>query len=62
VLPVGEGVQLVHEPLGVHPAQRVPVEGELAGVVGQDHRVIPYPGDQADVVGFGHQWKSTLPL
>src|SRR4051812_29433255 len=25
-------------------------------------RVIPYPGDQADVVGFGHQWKSTLPL
>src|SRR3954452_17562483 len=24
--------------------------------------VIPYPGDQADVAGFGHQRKSTLPL
>ena len=24
--------------------------------------VIRFPGDQADVVGFGHQWKSTLPL
>ena len=24
--------------------------------------LIPHPGDQADVVGFGHQWKSTLPL
>src|SRR3954452_5153751 len=24
--------------------------------------IISYPGDQADVVGFGHQWKSTLPL
>ena len=39
MLPVGEGVELVHEPLGMHPAQRVPVERELAGVVGQDHRV-----------------------
>ena len=39
VLPVGEGVELVHEPLGMDPAQGVSVERELAGVVGQDHRV-----------------------
>jgi hypothetical protein len=36
VLPVGEGVELVHQPFGMHPAQGVPVERELAGVVGQD--------------------------
>src|SRR5205085_2029952 len=23
--------------------------------------VIPYPGDQADMVGFGHRWRPTLP-
>jgi hypothetical protein len=38
VLPLGEGVELVDQAFGVHPAQGVPVEGELAGVVGQDHR------------------------
>ena len=32
------------------------------GVIGRAYALIPYPGDQADVVGFGHQWKSTLPL
>ena len=39
VLPIGEGVELVHQPLGMDPAQGVPVERELAGVVGEDHRV-----------------------
>jgi hypothetical protein len=29
----------VHEPLGMHPAQRVPVERELAGIIREDHRV-----------------------
>ena len=29
---------------------------------GRKPRLIPYPGDQAGLVGFGHQWKSTLPL
>ena len=43
MLPVGEGVELVDEALGVHPAQRVPVERELAGVVGEDHRVGQQP-------------------
>src|SRR4051812_43096972 len=39
VLPVGEGVELVYQPLGMDPAGRMPVEREPAGVVGQDHRV-----------------------
>ncbi len=30
---VGEGVELVHQPLGVDPAQRMPAEIELAGIV-----------------------------
>ena len=29
----------------------------------QDHRgLIRFPYDQAGLTGFGHQWKSTLPL
>jgi hypothetical protein len=36
VLPVGEGIELMDQPLGMDPAQSVPVDGELAGVIGQD--------------------------
>src|SRR3954454_1650111 len=40
------------------------VKAEFLAVMSHEIRtpLIPYPGDQADVVGFGHQWKSTLPL
>ena len=30
---IGEGVQLVHQPFGMHPAQRVSAHGELPGIV-----------------------------
>ena len=36
-LVVGESVRLVHQPLGVHPAQRVPADVELSGVVAENH-------------------------
>ena len=35
-LGLGEGVELVHQPLGVDPAQRVRADCELAGVVTDD--------------------------
>src|SRR3954447_14026392 len=53
-------------PVGQRLARRR-VAGALEAALGHAGRLafmrlIPYPGDQADVVGFGHQWKSTLPL
>ena len=39
MLPVGEGVEFVYQPLGMHPAQSVAIDRELAGVIRQDHRV-----------------------
>ena len=38
-LVVGERVQLVHEPLCVDPTQRVLTDGELAGVIADNHGV-----------------------
>ena len=55
---IGEGVELVHQPLRMHPAQRMPADGELAGVVADNHRLAqqavrldaapqcPFGGDQ----------------
>ena len=40
---LGEGVELVHQPLGMDPTQGVPADIELAGIVADDHRV----GEQA---------------
>ena len=40
---IGGGHQLVDQPLGMDPAERVLAEAELAGIVGDDHR----PGQQA---------------
>src|SRR6266478_4224547 len=37
---VGEGVELVHQPLGVDPAQRMPAEIELAGIVADDDGIV----------------------
>ena len=37
---VGEGLQLVHQALGMDPAQRVVADVELAGVVTDDHRLV----------------------
>ena len=39
----GEGVELVHEALGVHPAQRMAPHQELARIVADDHRVGQQP-------------------
>jgi hypothetical protein len=39
-LVVVAGDQLVHQPLGLDPAERVPTDSELAGVVGDDGRVL----------------------
>jgi hypothetical protein len=39
-LAVVERDQLVHQPLGMHPAKRVGAYSELAGVVGDDDRVV----------------------
>ena len=36
---VGEGVELVDQPLGMDPAQGVAADLELAGIVADDHRV-----------------------
>lgn len=38
-LVIGESVELVHQPLGMDPAQRVLADGELAGIVADSHRV-----------------------
>ena len=34
---IGERIQLMDQPLGVYPAQRVRTDGELAGLVAQHH-------------------------
>ena len=39
----GEGVELMHQPLRMNPAQTVPADLELAGIVADDHRF----GEQA---------------
>ena len=36
---VGERVQLMHQPFRVHPAQRVPADVELPGVIAQHHGI-----------------------
>ena len=36
---IGEGVQLVHQPFGMDPAQRVPAHRELPGIVAQHHGI-----------------------
>ena len=36
---VGEGVQLMHQPFRMHPAQRVLADVELPGVIAQHHGV-----------------------
>ena len=38
-LVIGEGIQLVDQPLGVNPAQGMPADIELTGVVAEDHGV-----------------------
>jgi hypothetical protein len=43
-MPVGEGVQLVHQPFRVDPAQRVPADRERSRVVAQDDAIIRAPG------------------
>src|SRR5215218_103269 len=45
-LVIGEGLELVHEALGVHPAQRMAPHQKLARIVADDHRL----GQEA--VGF----------
>ena len=36
---IGEGVELVHEPLRMYPAERVLADRELTGIIAQDHGV-----------------------
>ena len=36
---VGERVELVHQPLGMDPAQRMLTDRELAGVIADNHGV-----------------------
>ena len=36
---VGEGVELVNEPLGMHPAQGMLADIELAGIIAEDDRI-----------------------
>jgi hypothetical protein len=36
----GEGLKLVHQPLGVHAARRMLAGIELAGAIGHKHRAI----------------------
>ena len=40
---VGEGIQLVHQPLGMHPAQRMLPDRELPGIIAQHHGVCRNP-------------------
>src|SRR5216684_4732679 len=39
IVAVGEGVELVDQPLGMDPAQPMPADIELSGVVADDHRL-----------------------
>ena len=36
---VGEGVQLMHQPFRMHPAQRMMADVELSGIIAQHHGV-----------------------
>jgi len=36
---IGEGVELVHQPLRVYPTQRMLTDGELTGVIADNDRV-----------------------
>ena len=36
---IGESIQLVHQPFRMDPAQRVPADGELPGIVAQHHGI-----------------------
>ncbi len=36
---IGESLELVDEALGMHPAQGMQADGELAGIVADDHRL-----------------------
>ena len=38
-LVIREGVELVHEALGMHPAQRMTPDHELTGIIADDHRL-----------------------
>lgn len=42
-MPVGEGIEPVHQPFGVHPAQGVAADHELAGIVADDNGVVEEP-------------------
>ena len=39
-VPGGEGVQLVHQPFRMHPAQRVLTDVELSRAIAQYHRIL----------------------
>src|SRR4051795_9982885 len=34
---IGEGLELMHQALGMHPAERMRADGELAGIIAQHH-------------------------
>ena len=36
---IREGVELVHQALGMHPAQRMTADHELTGIIADDHRL-----------------------
>ena len=42
-LQVGKGVELVHQPLRMHPAQRMLADVKLAGIVADDDRLAEKP-------------------
>ena len=42
-LQIGEGVELMHQPFCMHPAQRVLADVELTGIVAQYHGVLQKP-------------------
>lgn len=48
-LVVGKSIELVHQPLGVHPAECVPTDGELTGVIADNHP-LPQKEGRASVV------------
>ena len=38
-MPIRERIQLMHQPFRMHPAQRVLANGELSGIVAQQHGI-----------------------
>ena len=54
-LQIGESVQLMHQPFRMNPAQRVPADVELTGIVAQHHGVLQKPlrVDAAPLSPFG---------